>query len=123
MVLWDDETQEICKEIVRCGGLEGRVKIALDYFDASINRIAAWVVGLRNVQKALLRALCLQDLTDLQNAGDFTSLMVMQEEQKTLPFGEIWEEYCRQCNVPADGQWLDTVKQYEENVLKKRGSL
>ena len=123
VVLLDDETQEICKEIVRCGGLEGRVKIALDYFDASINRIAAWVVGLRNVQKALLRALCMQDLTDLQNAGDFTSLMVMQEEQKTLPFGEIWEEYCRQCNVPADGQWLGMVKEYEETVLKERSSL
>ena len=123
VVLLDDETQEICKEIVRCGGLEGRVKIALDYFDASINRIAAWVVGLRNVQKALLRALCMQDLTDLQNAGDFTSLMVMQEEQKTLPFGDIWEEYCRQCNVPADGQWLGMVKEYEETVLKERSSL
>ena len=123
VVLLDDETQEICKEIVRCGGLEGRVKIALDYFDASINRIAAWVVGLRNVRKALLRALCMQDLTDLQNAGDFTSLMVMQEEQKTLPFGDIWEEYCRQCNVPADGQWLGMVKEYEETVLKERSSL
>ncbi|MBR5569404.1 MAG: L-rhamnose isomerase [Oscillospiraceae bacterium] len=123
VVLLDDETQEICKEIVRCGGLEGRVKIALDYFDASINRIAAWVVGLRNVQKALLRALCMQDLTDLQNAGDFTSLMVMQEEQKTLPFGHIWEEYCAQCNVPADGQWLGMVKEYEETVLKERSSL
>ena len=121
VVLLDDETKELCKEIVRCGGLEGRVKIALDYFDASINRIAAWTVGFRNVQKALLMALCTPDLTELQNAGDFTSLMVMQEELKTMPFGEIWAQYCQECGVPNDGQWLAQVKEYETNVLSKRG--
>ena len=121
VVLLDDETKEICKEIVRCGGLEGSVKIALDYFDASINRISAWVVGFRNVQKALLMALCTPDFTDLQNAENFTELMVMQEELKTMPFGEIWAEYCHTCGVPADGEWFTTVKQYENEVLIKRG--
>ena len=121
VVLLDDETKEICKEIVRCGGLEGSVKMALDYFDASINRIAAWVVGFRNVQKGLLMALCTPDMTQLQDSGDFTALMVMQEELKTLPFGEIWEQYCIECGAPADGQWYAAVKEYETEVLSKRG--
>ena len=121
VVRLDDETQELCKEIVRCGGLEGSVKIALDYFDASINRIAAWTVGYRNVQKALLMALLTPDMTKLQDAGDMTALLVQQEEIKTLPFGEIWEEYCHVCGAPADGQWLAKVKAYEENELSKRG--
>lgn len=120
VVLFDDETKEICKEIVRCGGLEGRVKIALDYFDASINRIAAWVVGFRNVQKALLNALLTPDMTDRQNENDWTSLLVQQEELKTLPFGEIWAEYCIQCKVPMDGEWLPVVREYEAEVLSKR---
>ena len=121
VVLLDDETKELCKEIVRCGGLEGRVKIALDYFDASINRIAAWTVGFRNVQKALLMALCTPDLTKLQNAGNWTELMVLQEELKTMPFGEIWAEYCRVCSAPVDGEWFADVKKYEKEVLSKRG--
>ena len=120
VVLLDDETKEICKEIVRCGGLEGSVKMALDYFDASINRISAWTVGFRNVQKALLMALCTPNLTDLQNADNWTELMVIQEELKTMPFGEIWAEYCRVCGAPADGEWFADVKNYEEEVLSKR---
>ncbi len=121
VVRLDDETQELCKEIVRCGGLEGRVNIALDYFDASINRVSAWTVGFRNVQKALLMALVTPDMTALQDSENFTELMVRQEEMKTMPFGEIWEQYCRECGVPADGQWFATVKQYETEVLSKRG--
>ena len=121
VVLLDDETRELCKEIVRCGGLDGSVKIGLDYFDASINRIAAWTVGLRNVQKALLQALVTPDLTALQNQGNWTELLVMQEEMKTMPFGEIWTEYCRACGAPADGEWFAAVKQYENDVLSKRG--
>ena len=123
VVLLDDETKEICKEIVRCGGLEGKVHIALDYFDASINRIAAWVTGFRNVQKALLMALLTpnEELRKLQDEGAFTDLLVRQEELKTMPFGEIWNEYCRRCGVPEDGAWLDKVKQYEKDVLVKRG--
>lgn len=121
VVLFDDETREIAKEIVRCGGLDGRVKIALDYFDASINRIAAWTVGFRNLQKALLYALVTPDMTALQDGGSFTELLVRQEELKTMPFGEIWDEYCRRCGVPGDGQWLDSVKKYEAEVLLGRG--
>ena len=122
VVLFDDETKEICKEIVRCGGLDGRVNIALDYFDASINRIAAWVVGCRNLQKALLAALLTPsaELKRLQDKSSFTELLVRQEELKTLPFGEIWNEYCRRCGVPADGEWFEEVQRYEREVLAKR---
>ena len=122
VVLFDDETKEICKEIVRCGGLDGRVNIALDYFDASINRISAWTVGFRNVEKALLSALCTPHtvLKKLQDTNQFTELMVRQEELKTLPFGEVWDEYCRRNGVPVDGAWFEEVKKYEQNVLSKR---
>ena len=123
VVLLDDETKEIAKEIVRTGGIDGRVKIALDYFDASINRISAWTVGFRNMQKALLMAMVTpnNELTKLQVAGDWTELMVRQEELKTLPFGDIWNEYCKECGVPADGKWFEIVKNYEKEVLAKRG--
>lgn len=121
VVLLDDETKEIAKEIVRCGGLEGRVNIALDYFDASINRISAWIVGFRNIQKALLMALCTPNLTSMQDAGNWTKLMVVQEELKTMPFGEIWNEYCRNCGTPADGEWFQDVMTYEVDVLNRRG--
>lgn len=121
VVLFDDETKEIAKEIVRCGGLDGRVHIALDYFDASINRIAAWTVGFRNVQKALLYALLTPDFTDLQNEWNFSELLVRQEEMKTMPFGEVWNEYCRRCGVKEDGKWFDSVIEYEKTVLAKRG--
>ena len=122
VVRLDDETQEICKEIVRCGGLDGRVNIALDYFDASINRIAAWTVGFRSVQKALLQALLTPNAAfkTMQDEGRFTELLVAQEESKTLPFGEIWAEYCRRAGVPEDGQWLAQVQSYERDVLSKR---
>ncbi len=123
VVLFDDETKEICKEIVRCGGLSGSVKIALDYFDASINRISAWTVGVRNVQKALLSALLSNNekLTKLQNENNWTELMVLQEELKTMPFGDVWDEYCSLCGVPKDGEWFETVKNYENEILKMRG--
>ena len=121
VVLFDDETKEMAKEIVRTGGLQGRVKIALDYFDASINRVAAWCVGFRNLQKALLMALVTPDMTDLQNSGNWTELMVRGEEIKTLPFGDVWAEYCKTCGAPCDGEWFDIVKEYENNVMLKRG--
>ncbi|MBQ2390583.1 MAG: L-rhamnose isomerase [Clostridia bacterium] len=123
VVLLDDETKEICKEIVRCGGLDGRVKIALDYFDASINRIAAWTVGLRNVQKALLMALLTPDtcFKALQDNDDWTQLMILQEELKTMPFGDVWTEYCTRCGVANDGEWFGEVQKYEREVLSKRG--
>ncbi len=121
VVLFDDETKELCKEIVRCGGLE-RIFLALDYFDASINRIAAWVTGFRNVQKALLYGLLQpnEEMTKLQNEGNFSKLMVMQEELKTMPFGDVWEEYCRQCGKPADGEWYPVIETYETEVLRMR---
>lgn len=122
VVLFDDETKEIAKEIVRCGGLNGKVNIALDYFDASINRISAWVVGYRNLQKALLFALLTPHkmLKELQDKQNFTKLMVMQEELKTYPFNDIWDEYCKRCNKPKDTEWFEIVEKYEREVLSKR---
>ncbi len=122
VVLLDDETKEIAKEIVRCGGLSGSVKIALDYFDASINRVSAWTVGFRNLQKALLMALLTpsDDLKALQDKDNWTELMVRQEELKTLPFGDVWAEYCSACGAPCDGEWFSCVKDYEKKILTER---
>ena len=122
MVLFDDETREIAREIVRCGGLDGRVDIALDYFDASINRISAWATGYRNLQKALLFALLQPgaEMKALQDESAFSRLMVCQEELKTMPFGEVWDEYCRACGKPLDGEWFPMVETYEAEVLSKR---
>ena len=119
VVLFDDETKEIAREIVRCG--INRVNIALDYFDASINRVAAWVMGYRNVQKALLYGLLqpVEELKKLQDEQNFTQLMVVQEELKTMPFTEIWDEYCARCNKPKDGQWYQEIEKYERDVLQK----
>jgi len=119
VVLYDDETREIMKEIVRCDALD-RVYIATDYFDASINRISAWVTGMRNVQKALLYALLepRDQFRALQDAGDFTALMVAQEELKTMPFGDVWQEYLDREGVSA--QYLDEIRKYEEKILKER---
>ncbi len=121
VLILDDETKEIAKEIVRCDALD-RVYIALDYFDASINRIAAWAVGMRSMQKALLNALCLPNkaLAALQDESKLTELFVMQEEVKTLPFGDIWAEYCDRCGVAADKSWFKEVQDYERDVLSKR---
>ncbi len=122
VVLFDDETKELCKEIVRYDGLD-RVFIALDYFDASINRVSAWVTGFRNLQKALLFALLEPhaELKKLQDEGKWSKLMVMLEEEKTMPFGEIWDEYCRSCGKPLDGQWYAEIEKYEAEVQSKRG--
>lgn len=121
VVLFDDETKEMAKEIVRSDAFE-RVYMALDYFDASINRISAWVVGFRSWQKALLNALCTPNemLKKLQDENRMTELMVMQEEIKTYPFGDVWEEYLRQCNVPAGEVCMDIIKEYEDEILSKR---
>ncbi len=121
VVLFDDELKEICIEIVRNDAL-GKVLIGLDFFDASINRVAAWVVGTRNAQKALLWALLQPSgkLKALQDSGRFTEKMVLMEEAKTLPFGDIWAHYCETQQVPADASWFDTVQHYEADVLSKR---
>ena len=120
VVLFDDETKEIAKEIVRCGGHKGSVKIALDYFDASINRIAAGVTGYRNLQTALLFALLepSEELKKLQDAGNMTELLVMQEELKTLPFSAVWEEYLGRNNCPVD--YFTPIKEYEAKILEVR---
>jgi len=119
VVLFDDETKEIAKEIVRNDALD-RVFIATDYFDASINRISAWVTGLRSVQKSLLYALLepSEMMKKLQDEGDLTSLMVISEELKTAPFGDVWAEYLKRENVEAD--YLKEIKEYEEKVLVNR---
>lgn len=121
VVLFDDETKEMAKEIVRNDALD-RVYMALDYFDAGINRISAWTVGFRSWQKALLSALCTPnaELKKLQDENRMTELMVLQEDIKTYPFGDIWEEYCRQCGVTADKSWFEEVRKYEAEVLSKR---
>ncbi len=122
VVLFDDETREMAKEIIRCNALE-RVYMALDYFDAGINRVAAWTVGFRSWQKALLNALCTpnEELKKLQDENRMTKLMMFQEDVKLAPFGDVWEEYCRQCGMAAEGrQWLEAIEKYEEEVLLKR---
>lgn len=119
VVILDDELKEIAKEIVRNDATE-KVLIGLDFFDASINRLAAWTVGTRNMQKALLFALLQPDLKDAQEKADFTKVLVLSEEAKTLPFGEVWEEYCRREGVPAGAEWFDIVREYEKDVLLKR---
>lgn len=121
VVLFDDETKEMAKEIVRNDALD-RVYMALDYFDASINRISAWTVGFRSWQKALLMAMCTpnQKLKELQDTNQMTELMVMQEEMKTCPFGDVWAEYCERCGVAADTSWFEEIKKYEKEVLLAR---
>lgn len=120
VVLFDDETKEMAKEIVRCDAID-RVNMALDYFDASINRISAWAVGFRSWQKALLNAMCMphKDLKALQDQADWTKAMVDQEKVKMMPFGDVWAEYCRQCGTDDDA-WFDEVMRYEKDVLSKR---
>lgn len=121
VVLYEDEVKEIAKEIVRNDALD-RVLIGLDFFDASINRVAAWVVGARSMEKALLFALLQpwEELKQLQDSCRFTELMMKNEEIKTLPFGDIWEHYCQIQGVPGGQEWYDQVAQYERDVLSKR---
>lgn len=119
VVLFEDELKEIAKEIVRNGAVD-KVKIALDYFDASINRISALVTGQRAMQKALLYALLCnhEELKALQDSADFTALMVKQEEYKTLPFGAVWAEYLSRQGLKDE--YLSEVRAYESDVLKTR---
>lgn len=121
VVVLSDDLRAVAEEIVR-GDYLGRVHIGLDYFDASINRVAAWVIGTRCMLKALLIALLepTKRLRELEIEGDFTSRFALMEEIKTLPFGPVWETYCQMQNVPADKAWIDEVKQYETQVLAKR---
>ncbi len=121
VVTLTDDLQAIAQEIV-WGGYLNRVRIGLDYFDASINRLAAWVIGTRNMRKALLLAL-LSPVAKLKSAeagGDFTSRLALMEEAKSLPFGAVWDYYCVQKDVPSGEDWLAEVKKYETSELAKR---
>ena len=119
VVLLDDETKEIAKEIVRNDALD-RVFIATDYFDASINRISAWVTGVRNVQKALLFALLQpsKKMQELQDEANFTELMVLGEEMKTMPMGDVWAEFLERQGI--ESCYINSIKEYEEKVLVNR---
>ncbi|WP_315073606.1 L-rhamnose isomerase [uncultured Clostridium sp.] len=121
VIVLDDELKELAKEIVRNDALD-RVIIGLDFFDASINRIAAWTIGTRNMIKALLNAMLIPNdkLRELQDTGNFTERLALMEEFKTYPMGDIWNYYCEKNNVPVAENWLKEVKVYEEKVLSKR---
>jgi len=121
VVLFDDETREIAKEIIAHNALD-RTLLALDFFDASINRVAAWVLGMRNLQKALLYALLTPHakLRALQDAGQNTELLMMQEELKLYPFGDVWNQFCEVNGVPAKEDWFAKVAAYEKDVLAGR---
>lgn len=121
VVILTDDLRAIAEELVR-GGYLGRVHVGLDYFDASINRVAAWVTGTRAMLKALLLALLepISQLRKMEVDGDFTSRLALVEEVKALPFGAIWDYYCDKQGVPVGMAWLDEVKRYEKDVLGKR---
>ncbi|MCW1877406.1 L-rhamnose isomerase [Erwinia sp. INIA-01] len=121
VVLLDDETQAIASEIVR-QKLFDKVHIGLDFFDASINRIAAWVIGTRNAKKALLRALLepVDQLKKLELEGDYTARLALLEEQKSLPWQAVWEAWCLRHDVPAGASWLGDVRHYEQQILSQR---
>ncbi|NLG51075.1 MAG: L-rhamnose isomerase, partial [Chloroflexi bacterium] len=121
VITWDDELQKIMNEIV-WNGLTDRVYIGLDYFDASINRIACWAIGMRNARKALLYAHLAPSkaIRAAEAAGDDTLRFAMMEDAKTLPFSAVWEYYCEQSGVPKDGEWIGIVKDYEKTVLANR---
>jgi L-rhamnose isomerase len=121
VVIFDDELKNIALEIIR-GGFEKRVHIGLDFFDASINRIAAWTIGTRNMEKALLYAALepTAKLRELELEGDYTSRLALLEECKSLPFAAVWDYYCEKAGVPVRDAWLAEVKSYEKDVLSKR---
>ena len=120
VVLLNDDLLAIAREIV-ANGYAGRVHIGLDYFDASINRVAAWAIGTRNMIRALLIALLEPPaIKAAEAAGDFTARLAWQEEAKTLPFGAVWDHYCEAKGVPVGDQWLTEVERYERDVLSKR---
>ena len=122
VVVLNDDLYAIAREVV-AGGFLKRVRLGLDYFDASINRVAAWVIGTRALQRALLAALLepTKALQDAEVAGDFTSRLALQEELKALPSGDVWEEFCQRQEVPVGMQWIAEVRAYEESTLSLRG--
>lgn len=121
VVTFNEDVKALMREIVS-GGFLDRVHIGLDYFDASINRVAAWTIGMRSAVKALLLALLEphQQLAELEMAGDFTGRLALFEAIKTLPFGAIWNHYCETSGVPLENEWIKEVKRYEQDALNKR---
>jgi L-rhamnose isomerase len=121
VVVLNDDLLAIAREIA-ANAYTRRVHIGLDYFDASINRVAAWTIGARNMLRALLIALLepTDRLQAAEAAGDFTTRLALQEESCSLPFGAVWDYYCETQGVPVGEQWLADVKTYEKNVLSKR---
>jgi L-rhamnose isomerase len=121
VVVLNDELRAIAEELVR-GDYLGRVHIGLDYFDASINRVAAWVIGSRALLKALLLALLdpVARLRDAERRGDLTMRLGLMEESKALPFGAVWDHYCLKQGVPVGERWLEDVRTYEKTVLSRR---
>ncbi len=122
VVIWNDDLRNIAEELVR-NNLLKRVHIGLDFFDATVNRIFAWVIGTRAMLKALLAALLepIDQMRAWELEGDFSQRLAMLEELKTLPFGAIWDMYCQKQGVPVGTRWIDEVRKYEANVLSKRG--
>ena len=118
----NDDLQEVCDELVKCDALN-RTYIGLDYFDGSINRVAALVIGARNIEKALLKALLTpwKKLKEAQDSYDHTLTLALQEEVKTLPWQEVWKEYCKRQGVYQDDEWYELVKKYEKEEMAKRG--
>lgn len=121
VVTYTDELQAIMQEIVR-GDFLNRVHIGLDFFDASIHRVAAWTIGTRNALKAMLAALLepTQELQQLERDGDLTARLALMEEQKTMPLGAVWNHFCERSNVPTGARWLDSVRKYESDVTSRR---
>jgi L-rhamnose isomerase len=122
VVILDDELLSIAKELVRSGKLADKIHVGLDYFDASINRVAAWVIGTRNILKALLIALLepTARLKETELKGDYTERLALFEEQKSLPWGAVWDYYCAQKGVPVGADWFQEVRRYEKDVLSER---
>jgi len=121
VVILDDATLAVAQELVR-GDFLPRTAIGLDFFDASINRISAWVIGTRNIQKALLIAL-LEPATairEVESAGDFAGRLALMESAKSLPWGAVWEEFCQRNNTPGEFEWINEARAYEKAVLAKR---
>ena len=123
VVLFDDETKEIAKEIVRCENGIDRTYIALDYFDASINRIGAYVIGTRAAQKCMLRALLepLAKLREYEATGQGFQRLALLEEAKALPWNAVWDMFCLKNNVPVGEEFIAEIEKYEANVTSKRG--
>ena len=121
MVAWDDELQNIMNEIL-LNGYDKCVHIGLDYFDASINRIAAWIIGMRNARKAMLKAALtpIERIRKAEAVGDYTARLALLEENKSLPFAPVWDYYCMKSGVPVGENWLKVVKNYEKSVLSTR---